>query len=84
MSSARQFGGTGLGLYLVRQLAEAMGGAVEVDSTLGEGTTFTVRLPLPVIGPRGGMQTLVAGSGVWKDPSPLPLAQNQTVTHTPT
>jgi len=38
-------GGTGLGLSIVRSLAELQGGAVEVDSTIGEGTVFTVRLP---------------------------------------
>ena len=35
----------GLGLYIVRQVARAHGGEVEVRSTRGEGTTFTVRLP---------------------------------------
>jgi PAS domain S-box-containing protein len=37
--------GTGLGLALSRQLAEAMGGSIEVESTPGEGSTFRVRLP---------------------------------------
>jgi signal transduction histidine kinase/CheY-like chemotaxis protein/HPt (histidine-containing phosphotransfer) domain-containing protein len=41
-SVARRFGGTGLGLYLVRQLATAMGGNVQVDSAAGRGTSMTV------------------------------------------
>lgn len=38
--------GTGLGLALVRSLAELHGGRLSVDSTLGEGSAFTVRLPV--------------------------------------
>jgi signal transduction histidine kinase len=37
--------GTGLGLVIVRAIAEAHGGDVSVESTEGAGTTFTVRLP---------------------------------------
>jgi len=39
-------GGAGLGLALVRELTEAMGGSVAVESTPGEGSCFTLRLPL--------------------------------------
>jgi signal transduction histidine kinase len=39
-------GGTGLGLYIARELARAMGGEVEVSSTPQRGSTFVVRIPL--------------------------------------
>jgi two-component system, OmpR family, sensor kinase len=45
-ASERQVG-TGLGLAIVKGLVEGMGGHVEVDSELGRGTRFTVRLPAP-------------------------------------
>jgi CheY-like chemotaxis protein len=45
---ARKFEGTGLGLVLVKLLAELHGGAVAVESAVGEGSCFTVWLPLRV------------------------------------
>ncbi len=45
----RQHGGTGLGLALVKQLAEHMGGRVTLDSAVGSGATFTVYLPLEAV-----------------------------------
>ncbi|MBR0480493.1 PAS domain-containing protein [Candidatus Saccharibacteria bacterium] len=44
-SDTREIGGTGLGLYLVKQRAEAMGGKVWAESAFGEGSTFYVSLP---------------------------------------
>jgi two-component system sensor histidine kinase BaeS len=44
-SRTRGTGGSGLGLAICHQLVEAQGGTIAVASTLGAGTTFTIRLP---------------------------------------
>ncbi len=45
-SSQRRFGGVGLGLALVKEIVESHEGTVEVTSTVGEGTTFRIALPV--------------------------------------
>lgn len=54
-------GGTGLGLYIARQLASAMGGTLSCTSTLGVGSVFTFSLAL-------------AGTGPEPTPAPVPVA----------
>lgn len=60
-TDGRRYGGTGIGLYIVSSMVEAMGGTIWVETAVGQGSTFTVSLPTVVPVPGG------PGSGA--DPS---------------
>ncbi|MFV8571222.1 ATP-binding protein [Marinobacter sp. SBS5] len=67
--TTRLYGGTGLGLTLCRQLVDRMNGRIEVDSTPGKGTHFTVTLPLPIH--NEPVQEIALAEDVSTDPMPL-------------
>jgi signal transduction histidine kinase/CheY-like chemotaxis protein len=58
-SVSRRFGGTGLGLNIVRELARLMGGRIELRSTVGSGSNFALVVPL----------TVESNAPVWQQPS---------------
>ncbi len=66
-TTTRHYSGAGLGLYIVKSFVEILGGTVSVESALGKGSLFLVRLPVPVTCAASHNPSTPVGSGaaVW-------------------
>lgn len=68
-STTRDYGGTGLGLALVKRFCEMMGGSIRVESTIGQGSSFIVTLPKKAQKKHAGLEEEARISGATSEPS---------------
>ncbi|HCK82584.1 MAG TPA: response regulator [Candidatus Competibacter sp.] len=78
-TTTRKYGGTGLGLALTRALSLMLGGRIEVASSEGRGTTFTVTLPTRYQKPAVATETGPSAGPAQEDPSSAPKRSTPSV-----
>ena len=66
VTTTRKYGGTGLGLAIVSSFCELMGGTIELESRPGEGSRFTVKLPIEMVDRQAEVLVAAGAAEAWR------------------